>query len=99
MIIIAGQVHVDPDDVTEFITEAKATYPIAAANPGNILLSFCVDSAATGTITVLEQWMTQEALATHLGTPQVQQLFAKWTPRMRNGVRMFDAVNERDPRV
>ncbi|WP_159043232.1 hypothetical protein [Streptomyces sp. NBRC 110028] len=27
MIIIAGRVHVDPRDATEFITDAKATYP------------------------------------------------------------------------
>ena len=53
MIIIASQVHVDPGDVTEFITEAKATYPIAAVNPGNILLSFCVDDATTGIVTAL----------------------------------------------
>ncbi|MEU1803564.1 antibiotic biosynthesis monooxygenase [Streptomyces sp. NPDC019937] len=99
MIIIAGRVHVDPRDVTEFIADAKATYPIAAANPGNVLLSFCIDDLDAGTVTVLEQWTSQEALATHLSTPQVQQIFAKWAPRMRNEVRKFDASNERDPRA
>lgn len=99
MLIIAGHVHVDPHDVEEFITEAKATYPIAAQNPGNILLSFCVDDATAGTITVLEKWQSQEALSAHLSTPQVQQIFTKWAPRMRNEVRMYDARNERDPRA
>ncbi|MFF3488863.1 putative quinol monooxygenase [Streptomyces sp. NPDC002701] len=97
MIIIAGRVHVDPRDVTEFIAEAKATYPIAAANPGNVLLSFCIDDPDTGTVTVLEQWTSQKALAMHLSTPQVQQIFTKWAPRMRNEVRMFEDLQRARP--
>jgi quinol monooxygenase YgiN len=99
MIIIAGHVHVDPADINEFIVDAQATYPLAAANPGNVLLSFSVDSAEKGIVTVLEEWTSTEALAAHLGTHQVQEIFAKWTPRMRNEVRMFDATNGRDPRA
>ncbi|MGW7694608.1 putative quinol monooxygenase [Streptomyces asiaticus] len=98
-IIVAGQVFVPADDLETFIAEAQATYPIAAANPGNVLISFCVEDAATGTVTVLEQWTSQEALDRHLTTPEVIALFAKWGPRMRNEVRKFDALNERDPRA
>ncbi|CAL9667377.1 antibiotic biosynthesis monooxygenase [Streptomyces sp. Tu 3180] len=99
MITIAGRVHVDPRDVTDFITEAGATHPIAAANPGHVPPSFCIDDLGSGTVTVLERWTSREALATHLSTPQVQQTFAQWASRMRNEVRMFDACNERDPRA
>ena len=98
-IIIAGRVFVPAEDVEAFIAEAQATYPIAAANPGNVLISFCVEDAATGTVTVLEQWTSQEALDRHLATPEVMALFAKWSPHMRNEVRKFDALNERDPRA
>ncbi|KJE23304.1 hypothetical protein FF36_02262 [Frankia torreyi] len=98
-IIIAGRVFVPVGDVETFITEAQATYPVAAANPGNVLISFCVEDAATGTVTVLEQWTSQEALDRHLATPEVMALFAKWSPHMRNEVRKFDALNERDPRA
>ena len=98
MIVIAGQVHIDPSDVREFIADAEATYPVAAANPGNVLLSFCVHDADAGTITVLEQWSSEEALKRHLSTPEVVAVFTKWGPRMRNEVRKFDAINERDPR-
>jgi quinol monooxygenase YgiN len=99
MIMIAGHVHLDPADVDEFMVDAQATYPVAAANPGNVLLSFAVDNAEKGTVTVLEEWKSTDALAAHLATHQVQQIFAKWTARMRNEVRMFDATNERDPRA
>lgn len=98
-LIIAGRVFVPAGDVEAFIAEAQATYPIAAANPGNVLISFCTEDAATGTVTVLEQWTSQEALDRHLATPEVMALFAKWGPYMRNEVRKFDAVNERDPRA
>jgi quinol monooxygenase YgiN len=97
-IIVAGRVFVPAEDVETFVAEAQSTYPIAAANPGNVLISFCAD-AATGTVTVLEQWASQEALDRHLATPEVMALFAKWGPRMRNEVRKFDALNERDPRA
>ncbi|MGR3937865.1 putative quinol monooxygenase [Streptomyces sp. BRA346] len=96
-IIAAGRVFVPAHDVETFIAEAQATYPIAAANPGNVLLSFCVEDAAAGTVTVLEQWTSQQALDRHLATPEVMALFAKWGPNMRNEVRKFDALNERDP--
>ncbi|MCM3925095.1 antibiotic biosynthesis monooxygenase [Frankia sp. AiPs1] len=98
-VIIAGRVFVPAGDVEAFVAEAQATYPVAAANPGNVLISFCVEDAATGSVTVLEQWTSQEALDRHLATPQVTALFARWSPHMRNEVRKFDALNERDPRA
>ncbi|MBI0383805.1 antibiotic biosynthesis monooxygenase [Streptomyces albiflaviniger] len=98
-IIVAGRVFVPADDIETFIAEAQATYPIAAANPGNVRISFCVEDAAAGTVTVLEQWASQEALDRHLATPEVMALFTKWGPRMRNEVRKFDVLNERDPRA
>ena len=98
MIIIAGLVHVAPDRVLEFVAEAQATYPIAAANAGSRLISFAVHDAATGTVAVLETWTSQEALDRHLATPEVIAIFTKWGPHMRNEVRKFDATNERDPR-
>lgn len=97
-IIIAGRVHVAPEDVEEFISDARATYPVAAANPGNVLLSFSVEEAATGTVAVLEQWASDEALERHLTTPEVTAVFTKWGPRMRNEVRKFDVRPERHAR-
>lgn len=91
-VIIAGRVHVPAEDVQTFVTEARATsYPLAAANPGNVMISFCVEDAATGTVTVLEQWADQEALDRHVATPEVTALLTKWGPRIRNEVRRFDA--------
>ncbi|MFF2466321.1 antibiotic biosynthesis monooxygenase [Streptomyces mirabilis] len=85
--------------VQTFVEEARATsYPLAAANPGNVMISFCVEDAATGTVTVLEQWASQEALDRHVATPEVTALLTKWGPRIRNEVRRFQA-DETDPRA
>ncbi|MGW3109674.1 putative quinol monooxygenase [Streptomyces sp. NPDC001100] len=98
-VIIAGRVLVPAEDVETFVAEARATsYPLAAANPGNVMISFCVEDAATGSVTVLEQWASQEALDRHVGTPEITALLAKWGPRIRNEVRRFDA-GEQDPRA
>ncbi|MGQ4477849.1 putative quinol monooxygenase [Streptomyces sp. SAS_276] len=96
-VIIAGRVFAPAEDVETFVTEARATsYPLAAANPGNVLISFSVEDATTGTVTVLEQWASQEALDRHVATPEVAALLTKWGPRLRNEVRRFD-VGEKDP--
>ncbi|MET7568327.1 antibiotic biosynthesis monooxygenase [Streptomyces sp. NPDC005492] len=91
-VIIAGRVFVPVEDVETFVAEARATsYPLAAANPGNVLMSFCVEAAATGAVTVLEQWTSQDALDRHVATPEVTALLATWGTRIRNEVRRFDA--------
>lgn len=97
-IIVAGQVHLPRGRVDEFLADAKATYPVAEANPGNVLISFCAEEAQPGTVVVLEHWASQTALDRHLATPEVVAIFTKWMPHMRNEVRKFDAINERDPR-
>lgn len=91
-VIVAGRVFVPAEDVETFVAEARATsYPLAAANPGNVLISFSVEDAATGTVTVLEQWASQEALDRHVATPEIAALLTKWGPRIRSEVRRFDA--------
>ncbi|SEF07279.1 putative quinol monooxygenase [Streptomyces sp. Ag109_O5-10] len=97
-VVIAGRVFVPVEEVETFVAEARATsYPLAAANPGNVLMSFCVEDAATGAVTVLEQWTSQEALDRHVATPEITALLTAWGPRIRNEVRRFD-VDETDLR-
>ncbi|MDR7301600.1 putative quinol monooxygenase [Haloactinomyces albus] len=99
-LIVAGRPFVPAGDVETFVAESQATYPIAAANPGNVLISFCVEDATLEAVTVLEQWASQETLDRHLATPDVMALCAKWTPYMRNEVRQARrARNERDLRA
>ncbi|MFG1608572.1 putative quinol monooxygenase [Actinoplanes sp. NPDC049265] len=93
-IILAGRVFVPPKLAEEFLDEIQATYPIAEANPGNLLIAFSLEDPEIGSLTAIEQWESQEALDEHLATPEVSKLYAKWLPLMRNEVRQFGIVDE-----
>ena len=97
MIIAAGYVYVDPADAEEFVADVHTTYPVAQANPGNILISFGVDDPAAGRITVLKQWDSHEALDRHSSTPAIIALSNKWSSRMRDETHTFHVVDKHDP--
>ncbi|CAM4245552.1 methyltransferase [Kibdelosporangium persicum] len=96
-VVLAGRVFVPPGDLETFIAEARTVYPVAAANPGNVLMSFSVEDAAAGIVTVLEKWTSQEALDRHVATPVVTALLTKWGPRIRNEVQRFDVLDPSGP--
>ena len=98
MLIIAGHVYVDPSDIEELVADARATIPGARAADGCLFFSQTMDDPAAGSLLVLERWRDQEALDAYLTRPGVVAIFAKWSIRMRNEVRKFDASNERSPR-
>ena len=97
MIIAAGHVYVDPAEAEEFVADVHATYPVARASPGYILISFCVDDLAAGKITVLEQWDSREALERHSSTREVRALSRKWGSRIRDETHTFHVTDEHDP--
>lgn len=98
MLIICGNVFVEPAEVEEFVAEARKTIPLALANTGCLFISFTLDDPAAGSILVLERWRDQQELETHLAKPEVVALFTKWAGKMKNEVMKYDATNERSPR-
>lgn len=98
MIIIAGNVFVDPTEIEEFVKEARATMALGKANEGCISITFTIDDKETGSVLVLERWKDQALLDRHLSLPEVVAIFSKWGPKMNNEVKKYDASNERDPR-
>lgn len=98
MIIIAGYVNVSPKEVENFVAEARKTIPLGLNNPGCISISFTLEDKEKGTMLVLERWKDQTSLDKHLSQPEVIALFTKWGPIMRNHVKKYDGLNERDPR-
>ncbi|MUG68024.1 putative quinol monooxygenase [Shouchella clausii] len=97
MIMIAGHVYVNPDELEAFVSEARATIPLARATDGCLFFSCAIDDPKEGSMIMLERWRDQEALSAYLAAPHVQALFAKWGSKMRNEVRKYDASNERAP--
>lgn len=98
MIIVAGNVFVSSDEVETFVNEARKTIPLGLSNPGCVNLTFTVDDKEKGSMLVFELWKDQASLDKHLTQPEVITLFTKWAPKMRNEVKKYDALNERNPR-
>lgn len=97
MIILAGRVFVDPDNVDAFLADARATVADGLTEEGCLFLSFTLDDPALGSVITLERWRSQTDLDAHLAKPAVQAVFATWGPTMRNEVAKWDASNERGP--
>ena len=99
MLIVAGTITMkEVSDLEPFMTDARSIVPIARSSDGNLFFTCAVDDAAAGTALMYEQWTDEESLASYLAREEVKSLFAKWSSRMENAVRKFDASNERDPR-
>ena len=99
MLIVAGTITMkEVSDLETFMTDARSIIPIAQSSDGNLFFTCAVDDAAAGTALMYEQWTDEESLAKYLAREEVKSLFAKWSSRMENAVRKFDASNERDPR-
>ena len=98
MLIIAGHVFVDPSEVEAFVADARSTLPMGRAAEGNLFFSIMLDDPAEGSVTVLERWRDKASVDAYLARPEVVDLFARWSDRMRNEVRMYDVSNERSPR-
>ena len=97
MIILAGTVRTDPEHVTEFLADARASQARARLADGNEAFSCAMEDPEQGSILFFERWRDQAALDAFLSTPEVRALFGKWGPKLHNGVRKYDAANVRDP--
>jgi len=98
MLIVAGHVFVAPSEVDAFVADARSTLSIGRAAKGNLFFSFTLDEPAEGSVTVLERWNDRASLDAYLARPEVVAIFTRWSGRMRNEVKLYDASNERSPR-
>ena len=73
MINIAGHVFVDPEDIHEFVAEARATVADGLSEDGCLVLSFCIDDPTQGSVVTLERWRSQHDIDLHLQKPAVRR--------------------------
>ena len=99
MLIVAGTITMKKvSDLEQFMTDARSIIPLARSSDGNLFFTCTVDDPAAGTALMYEQWTDEKSLASYLAREEVKSLFAKWSDRMENAVRKYDASKERDPR-
>ena len=95
MLIITGYMHVDPADLTQFMTELNALKSTTRQRSGNIAYDVAVDDAQSGRLLILECWDDQAALSAHLQAADTTAFVSRWNGKMRGELRKYDALNER----
>lgn len=96
MLIITGYMHVDPADLTQFMTELNALASTTRKRPGSITYDAAVDDAQSGRLLISERWVDQDALGAHLQAVDTIAFVSRWRGKMRGEMRKYDALNERD---
>jgi quinol monooxygenase YgiN len=95
MLIVIGYIHVDSQEVPQFLAELKDLAAMTRQRSENISYDAAVDDPAAGRLLIVERWANQEALSAHLDAKETKAFVARWHGRMRGDVRKFDALNER----
>lgn len=71
MLIVAGNIHVDPADVDRLRTAAAEMMTATRQEPGNIEYVFSVSVADPGTVQIFEVWEAAEDLEKHFTLPHM----------------------------
>lgn len=95
MIIVMGQIEVEPSEADAFLADLQAIVPETGDGAGCLFYRVALEDAATGRMLVAERWASDDALRAHLQRPQVAAFVEKWGGAMKADVRKYDASNER----
>jgi quinol monooxygenase YgiN len=71
MIVIAGQVTLDPDQREQAEAAAREMMSETRKEPGCISYTFSSDLEAPGRYRIFEEWENDAALATHFASPHM----------------------------
>lgn len=97
MVIVIGEMKIDPKHLDEFLAEVDRMERISRAEDGCISYAMALDDRATATIAVAERWRDEPALRAHLATPGVAAFIAKCGPWILGmDAKLYDATNERN---
>ena len=89
MIIVAGQIEIDPDHAEAFREEVDRLVPATQAETGCHTYDFWAHRSNPGVFHVFEEWADDEALTAHLATDH----YRSFGRAMRNfGVKRADVL-------
>jgi len=95
MILVTGQVDVEPGQAEAFRAAIDRIGPTSRVGSGCIFYAVTIADPVAGRMLVVELWESQEALTAHLQNPATAAFLHEWSGRMQGDVRKYDAVNER----
>ncbi|WP_165826180.1 putative quinol monooxygenase [Rhizobium wuzhouense] len=95
MIIIQGEIQIDPSDVAAFERDIRTINPLILPDSGCLFYVVTVVDAVGGRLAVSERWRDQGSLTAHLNRSEAVSFMTVWGGRMRGNLSVFDAQNER----
>lgn len=96
MIIVAGQMTFEPEDLGDFAIDVAAMRHDVLKEAGCQHYSLLIEDAPAGLVNVFEIWDDDEALRLHLTQPWIAAFFAKYGGRMKaSTVQIYDVAGAR----
>jgi quinol monooxygenase YgiN len=77
MLIVAGEIEIDPAKREEAIAAAREMMAATRREPGCISYAFSADLADPGRFRIFEEWQSQAALDAHFTAPHMAAFSAK----------------------
>lgn len=71
MLIVAGEIEIDPDRREEAIDAAREMMEATRREAGCLAYTFSADLADPGRFRIFEEWESQAALDAHFATPHM----------------------------
>ncbi|MER7459991.1 antibiotic biosynthesis monooxygenase family protein [Micromonospora sp. NPDC126480] len=73
MLIVAGTLHVDPEDREDYLAGSAGVVEAARAAPGCLDFAISADLVEPGRINVYERWDTEEELLAFRGSGPIEE--------------------------
>lgn len=100
MVIVAGSLAIDPDQVPAFRQAVSTLEKKTRQEDGCLYYALAVDDEATGHVVVLERWRDEAALQAHLATDHVKAFIDAVGGHIKGmDAKLYDVSNERDVQV
>jgi quinol monooxygenase YgiN len=77
MLIVAGEIEIDPAKREEAIAAARQVMDATRREPGCISYTFSADLAEPGRFRIFEEWESQAALDAHFAAPHMAAFSAQ----------------------
>ena len=96
MIIIAGDMTMSPEILTDFKRDVAEVRRQSLTEDGCRHYSLLVEDAATGVVNVVEIWDNDDALLAHFKQPWTVGFFQKYAEHMQaSTLKIYDVAGER----
>lgn len=93
MLILMGQLRVDPSECAAFLADVDVIAPLVRGENGCLFYSLAPEDAASGRLLLAQRWQDQAALAAHLSAPSTVAFQDKWMKKLTLDVQQYEVAS------